>query len=462
MRLKKWIAYFLVVLLAGFIVQCASSLTHVNFFDSLVTDIQLEQYDQAIKKIDRGKKENRYTQKERVLYYLDKGAVSYYKGDYKQSIAYFEKADRAMEELFTKHLSQIAASFLLNDNVLDYYGEIYENIYVNIFKALDYINLNQTEEALVEVRRVNLKLQELDEKYGSIFEQFNKSEEGKVQVERQKVKFYNDALAHYISYLIYRADGSEDDSRISLDKLRQAYQAQPEVYYFDMPRFLHKRIPERDQPIIDVIVFIGPAPVKKAVGGLITTYEDYIGITDLTAPIALPNIPFPGMKPGYHFKFAFPVIERRGSKIAKIKVYIDGQFRGELELLEDLGKVAEYTFQDKRNYIYLKTLIRTITKGLAAAKAKKKLRKESGDNPFLNALINAAVDVGVDATEQPDVRCWRTMPQNCYVGEFFVEDGVHDIKVEFLTREELLIKSKELRQYQMQKHLNLLDFVSLN
>ena len=462
MKWKRIVRLGVLVVAAGVLFQCASSLSHVKFFDNIVSDLQLEQYDRALKAIELGKKEKRYTKKERVLYYLDKGAVHYYKGDYKNSVDYLEKADRAMEELFTKHISQIASSFLLNDNVMDYYGEIYENIYVNIFKALDYIDLNQPEDALVEVRRVNQKLQELDEKYGSMFDMFNRSDKVKAKVERQKVKFYNDALAHYISYLIYRADGAEDDSRIAKEKLLQAFQTQPGVYYYQPPQFLHKRIPDNGTPIIDVIAFTGPAPVKKAVGGLITTYEDYIGISDLTQPIALPNIPFPGMKPGYHFKFAFPVIERQGSKIAYIKVYIDGKFQGELELLEDMGKVAEYTFQDKRNYIYLKTLIRTITKGIAAAKAKEKLRKESGNNPFLNAVINAAVDVGVDASEQPDVRCWRTMPQNCYVGEFLVEDGMHTIRVDFLTREQMLVKSKEIRNYKMNDYLNLLDFVSLN
>lgn len=116
---------------------------------------------------------------------------------------------------------------------------------------------------------------------------------------------------------------------------------------------------------------MGRGPTKVAVGGLITTYKDYLGISDLSVPIALPRIPFPGMKEGYHFKFAFPMMVKGKSKINRVEVAINGQHIGSLELLEDMGKVALKTFQSKQKILYLKTLVRTVTKGILAAKGKK-------------------------------------------------------------------------------------------
>jgi len=454
--------YLLLLPLLAFVIQCASSLTYVQFFNTIVNDLQLGNYETALKKIDIGRKENKYTVKERVLFYLDKGTVNYYAGNYQKSIEYLEKADRAMEELFTKSISQMASSWVLNDNVLDYYGEVYENIYVNVFKAMDYLDLNKTEDALVEVRRVNTKLQELEEKYGKMFDSFNKSGKSQVKIKNTNTQFYSDALAHYLSYLIYRMEGEEDESRISMQKLKEAFATQPKVYYFSMPKSLQKGMPDINKTTLNVLAFTGPAPVKKPVGMLITTYDGYLGISDLSKAVALPKYPFPGMKAGYHFKFSFPVIRRQGSKIAFIKVFVDGNYAGTLELLEDMGKVAEYTFERRKNYIYVKTLIRTVTKGLAAAKAKAELRKRSGNDFLGNLLINAAVDAGVDATEKPDLRCWRTMPQNCYIGEFFIPKGRHNIEVQFLTRDNLLIQSKRADNYQMKNNVNILDFVSLN
>ncbi len=454
--------YILLLPLLAFIIQCASSLSYVNFFNTIVNDLQLGNYQTALKKIDLGRKENKYTVKERVLYYLDKGAVHYYVGNYQQSIENLEKADRAMEELFTKSVSQMASSWLVNDNVIDYYGEIYENVYVNVFKAMDYLDLNKSEDALVEVRRVNTKLQELEEKYGKMINSFNKSGKSKVKVKDTDVKFYSDALAHYLSYLIFRMDGEEDESRISRQKIKEAFATQPKVYYFSLPGPIRKRMPDINETTLNVLAFTGPAPVKEPVGMLITSYDGYLGISDLSKSIALPNYPFPGMKAGYHFKFSFPVIRRQGSKIAYIKVFVDGNYKGSLELLEDMGKVAQHTFEQRKNFIYIKTLIRTVTKGLAAAKAKDELRKRSGNNLLGNILINAAVDAGVDATEKPDLRCWRTMPQNCYIGEFFIPKGKHTVEVQFLTRDNLLIQSKRVDNYEMKNNVNILDFVSLN
>ncbi len=452
----------LIVIPLVFVWQCAPKVSYVQYFNSVVNDLQFENYSSALKKIDLAKKENRYTRKERVLYYLDKGLVDYYAGDYNSSIKYLESAEQAMEELFTRSVSQIAASYLLNDNVMDYYGEVYENLYVNIFKALDYLNLNKMDDALVEAKRANLKLQELDEKYGKMVDDLNSSKDSKVKITKPAQHFYDDVLAHYLSYLVYRSDEAEDEALISKKKLLQAYETESDVYYFDAPLFLKKRMPELEETTLDVIAFTGSAPRKEAVGGLITTYDGYIGISDLSQPIALPNIPFPGMKAGYHFKFAFPVIQRVGSKIARINMRIDGKDHPSLYLLEDMGKVAEKTFETKRNMIYIKTLVRTISKGLLAAEAKKKMKKKTNGNLFMNALIDAAVDVGVDATEKADVRCWRTMPENCYVGEYFLNPGNHSLTVQFMTRDGLLIKEKKVMNYRVKKGVNILDFVSLN
>ncbi len=443
------------------IVGCASVATNIDFADPLKHNLKSSNYAGAVQDIDKAREDNAYTRKDRVLYYLDKGTVLYFQGAYQESNEYLEKAELAMEELFTKSISKAAASMLLNDNALDYFGEFYENIYVNIFKALNYLKLSRFGDAYVEVRRVNIKLRELEDKYGEMVDQMNRSEKSEAKVEMKPVKFYNDALAHYISYLIFRAEGEVDNSRISLNKLCNAWEAHSDIYDHPIPDHIKQNNPP-DQPLLNIIAFTGTAPAKKAVGGKITTYNDYVGVSDLDMPIALPNIPFPGVKAGYHFKFAFPVIESEASKIKRIDIKIDGQHGGSLQLLENMGRVAEKTFEMRKFIIYTKTVIRTVTKGLAAAEVKKKLRKETGASGLLGNLLDATVDVGVDFTENADLRCWRTMPQLCYVGEFPVQDGPHDIVVEFVDGRGLVVDKKEITGFDIHDGLNLIDAVSLN
>ncbi len=443
-----------------FLLACASSIKKAQYFDGVVADLGNENYDLALKKIEEARKLALYRKQDRLLYYLDKGITYFYKGDYQASNQFFEKAELTMEELFTKSISQAAMSFVLNDNVIDYYGEIYENIYVNVFKAINYIHLNRFDDAFVEIKRVNIKLRELEDKYRELVDKYNQADTTAVQFKYQATNFYDDVLAHFLSYIVYRADHRTDDCRIELEKIDRAWQTQSDVYYFQKP--LPIREPNDPEGIyLNVLGFVGRAPQKMAVGGMITTYDDYIGISDLSVPIALPRVPFPGMKAGYHFKFAFPVMISGKTRVKSVEVRINGQYVGNLELLEDMSKVALKTFKSKQNIIYLKTLVRTITKGLLAAKGKKKLRKELKADGLLGALIDASVDLAVDATEQPDLRCWKTLPAQCLVGEYPLSPGKHNVEVRCYSTDGMLLYSKNFSNVDVKDGVNLIHFVTL-
>jgi len=93
------------------------------------------------------------------------GMLYHYDGDYVKSNEFLTEAEYAIEDLYTKSVGKAVASMLLNDNALDYFGEDYEDIYLNIFKALNYFHMNKSEDAFVEIRRVNNKLNLLEDKY---------------------------------------------------------------------------------------------------------------------------------------------------------------------------------------------------------------------------------------------------------------------------------------------------------
>ncbi len=439
---------------------CASSVQKARFFDTVVDDISRNDFDLALKKIQEARKNHFYSQNDRLLYFLDLGSLYHYKHAYRQSNRYFEQAEQTMDELFTKSISQMALSYLVNDNSMAYAGEIYENLYVNVFKALNYIQLKQFDDAFAEIKRVDIKLRELEDRYQQAFETFNRNDTTGVKLSYQSVRFYNDALAHYLSYLVYRADGRFDDSRIELEKIKQAWQTQGDVYYFKMPNCIGQTAPP-SQNFLNIIGFVGKAPYKIAVGGLITTYDGYLGISDLSVPIALPRIPFPGMKAGYHFKFAFPVMRPGRTEVRRADVYIDGKNYGSLEMLEDLSKVALKTFRNKQKMIYIKTLLRTVSKGLLAAKGKKKLKKKLKIDGFLGAMLDASVDLAVDATEQPDLRCWKTLPDKCLIGEYALPPGQHLVDIVCYARDGSTLYRQRFENVTVKQGLNLINFATL-
>lgn len=447
-----------------FLAGCAGMKSHVDFYYNVETNLKSGNYLIASDLVDKAKSTQRYSKKDRVLYYLDKGVISHYAANYQQSNQVLEDADQSMEELYTKSITRAAASLLLNDNILEYSGEVYDNIYVNIFKALNYLHIKKFDDALVEVNRINDKLRVLDDQNSEWVEQINSNDSAKIKIERKPNEFYDDVLANYLSYLIYRADGAYDNSRISYERLANTWNTFPEIYDSAFPQQLDSVDFYRQEYALNIIAFAGSGPEKYEVGGQITTYDDVIHVSDLTYFKENHIFAWPGVKQGYHFKFAFPEMRIKPSDVDKIVVSSDGEIIGELELLENMGNVAEHTFESNKFVIYLKTVIRTMIKGLASERGKKKLRKEANveDSFLLGAILNWTVDMAIDATENPDLRCWRTLPQKCYIGEFPLEGGEHDIQIEFISSSGSVLKQENYNEYQVSPRFNLIEAVCLN
>ncbi len=161
----------------------------------------------------------------------------------------------------------------------------------------------------------------------------------------------------------------------------------------------------------------------------------------------------------FYFKFSIPQIVSRPSYVSRIRVYADKEFLGELQLLEDVAKVAQETFQAKKSLIYLRTVARAVFKGLAAYKAKKKA-DTGGVGGWLK---KAAIDVATDISENADLRCSRLLPGRIYVGDFEIEPGTYDLTIEFLDADGDLISATDINGYQvLKKGLNLVEAFSLN
>lgn len=457
--MSRFVRIFPLLLLVIIFTGCSSLMTDTRFYEPVLENLQKGNYDAAAKYITDAAENDHYSDKDRVIEYLDKGIVFHYQGEYEKSNAEFDKAETAIEELFTKSISKGAVSVLLNDNALDYDGEVYEDIYINIFKALNYINLNRFEEAYVEVKKVNIKLQALDNKYEEYASSLNESEDAKIDIKAQSIDYYNNALANYLSHLIFRAEGEEDNSRISLEQTKEAFQQYPGVYDFPMPAAVTKTTNE-SKPLLNVLAFAGPGPQKKGVGARISTFKGFIMVSD-PSNFWAEAIPFPGITGGYNFKFAFPEIVEPGSYVDRIEIYANNKKLGEAQLLENLGKVAEKTFQTKKGITFFKTVTRAVVKGLASGAIGKKLSKEAGGG-FLGGLAQLATNVAFDATENADLRNWRTIPAYSFVAEYELEPGFYDIKIKYLDDSGSLRYEKNISKYRINRGLNLIESFYLN
>ena len=102
--------------------------------------------------------EKEYGAKSRVLYGMDRGMTLQLAGEYQQSNAYWRRLKRKWIVSIQERFERKPLAFMTNDNTLPYEGDPYEQVMINVLKALNYALLNQWQDALVEARRIDHRL----------------------------------------------------------------------------------------------------------------------------------------------------------------------------------------------------------------------------------------------------------------------------------------------------------------
>lgn len=404
-----------------------------------------------------------YQNKDRALYFLDLGLLQHYLGEYEASNDSLEQAERAMDDAFVKSVSRGAASLLLNDNALEYAGEDYENIYVNVFKALNDLALDQFDGAFVEVRRIDEKLKVLESRYWKIAEKYNEARETDKPFTVGKNRFQNSALSRWLSLLIYRAEGRPDEAAVDLKKIDRAWRLQPGMYNFREPDLSDALTPPVDGTVrVSFLALAGQAPEKRADTFWIHTQLNQIFIAGSQerryggqSLSGFNSIPWPGVEPGYTFKFQLPRLEKRGTRVRSIRIKIDGRYGPRIAQIESLENAAEAAFEIQKPLITLKTIARTVTKGIAAQQAQNAAEGEWGENQGLLAGLLAGL--GVSITENADLRISRFFPARAGIAEMDLAPGTHRIEFEYYDAGGILI-FKDIRTVNIRKNgLNLIE-----
>jgi hypothetical protein len=137
---------------------------------------------------------------------------------------------------------------------------------------------------------------------------------------------------------------------------------------------------------------------------------------------------WPGIDPNYYFKFAIPYIVNDDSDIGRVVLNIDEDYY-DLSRIEDIGIVAEQAFKVKEPLIFLKSITRTVIKGIAAEKAKTMMEEK---NPGIGGdLMSLATDIAIYASENADLRTSRFFPNAVLISDISVQEGDHTIAIEY-------------------------------
>jgi hypothetical protein len=424
--------------LAGFLaLSCAGA----DIYGEIDPALEAAAFSQAnIAPARGGGKKPVYTNREAVLFHLDQGMMGHYAGFWDDSSQDLEIGERLIEDAFTKSLSQAIASYIVNDTVRDYAGEDYEDLYINVFNALNYYHRDDLEGALVEIRRVNEKLLVLADKYETAKAKVlnSHSELGSVEYVREASSFSNSALARYLGVLFYRGGGLADDARIDMEELKAAYKLAPGIYANPLPSSLEDELSiPRELGRLNVIAFTGLSPIKEE--------ENIV-------------IPLPYPAPNNWARVALPRMVNRPSMIRSIEVVLDNGEKFELETLENLSAVAEETFRSRHSLVVLKSVARTIIKATAGAGIASAVDEKAEGWGALIGLLGRVVS---EATEKADTRTSRYFPACAFVGGINLEPGIYSITVNYYGTSGLIGTSRGENVLVKENNLNLVEFICL-
>lgn len=416
--MKKLSLLFLISIF--FLLGCGTSKTQYQDTERM---LRQRNFQAAIQKIKAAKEDGKYKKKDRVLYYLDLGMLYHYNGDYQKSNEMLTKAERAIEDLYTKSISKEVKSWALNDNSKAYSGEDYEDIYTNVFMSLNYINMGKYESAMVEARRINEKINLLMDRY--------RQAEKKIDIQ-----FSASALAHYLSLLLYRDEERNFDSaRIDAEHIQKAFERQPDIYKFQTPELPKHSPPPKNKAYLNIVSFAGLGPDKVAKTLRIQTLQNSAAIVFSKGDeryreyFSATAFPVPGMPPGYHFKFEFPEIKMRKNPVRKIVLKINNKPVSEFQRIEDISRIAQRSFEYKLKSIVGKTLTRAAVKYAATVAATEATKKATGSGGLLGAAMSLGASAAASATEQADLRLSYFFPGNAYFTETLLKPGEYNIEI---------------------------------
>jgi len=438
--------------LALMALSCATSASAYLAIDQAVGHAD---YASAIDAVVRGQEGRNpvYNTKNAISLFLDKGLLEHYAGNYADSSNDLQRAERLIEEAYTKSISENFFSYILNDNTKEYPGEDFEDIYINVFNALNYYNRGNIEGALVEIRKLTMssgKLDMLSRKYDYVDPNTGKSLNEMAQAETgisempqtKQVNFSNSALARYLSALFYLGEGNIDAARIEYDQLLAAL-SNRNIYRTPIPAAIEQA---RDVPEglarLNVLSFTGLSPIKQ---------EETISY----------SFPFFEEASLQFAVFKLPALTRRPSAINRIEVEVSGADSGSfnLELLEDIGVVIEDTFSARYSNILIKTYIRTLIKYAVADIAAIEVAKRQGE--FAGILTAIATRTAVNISESADIRMSRYLPDKAYIGGINLDPGVYSVIINYYNGN-TVIASAEYRDVAVRLDaLNLLESVNL-
>lgn len=397
--------------------------------------------------------EKEYGPKGRLLYEMDRGMVLQLAGRYQQSSAALEQAEEEVERLYTRTVRSETAAFLTNDNALPYEGDPYEHVMINVIKALNYAVQGQLQEALVEARRIDHRLNVLSDRV--------KDADG----------YRNDGFARYLSGILYEATGDLNNAFIAYRNAFEAYGSMSGWSKMPAPPSLHSDLlrtaealgfttefagyrqafpdagwqPSSSQAQLAQVVMIsynGHAPRKEDLFLDLPISLDAVQLVLLNRGVfqspygrdrAVDSVLY-GLN-GEVVRVALPRLVAHKTRVMSENMTLTDSLGHSVtvrsEPVQNVTALAEKSLSERLPSITVKAVARAAAKFAMAEGITRGAQQAVGGDaaPLVGLLVEVLAKGIAVASEEADKRSWRTLPDEIHVARAWVPPGPYEISI---------------------------------
>jgi hypothetical protein len=399
--------FWLLALLAVFVLSgCATYSVGIATVEQQTSNRDL---DGALKSLDKLK----LTGTDQMLYYLNKGTLLHYQGNYTASNQQFESAKSLMDKLSAISLLEQTGSVMVNDTMKSYEGVPNEQLLIYAFEELNYLQSGNVDEAAVEARQFDIKQRLIAGKDLS-------------------AKYLYGAFVRYLNGMTYEEVGEKDSARIDYRKAVDGYKAQSSFTGFGVPAALKADLDRLENPQTKS----RPVAAGKS-GGSKTQSSDARNngevvfiLNDGLGPTLAENIVSVANPDPQHgtaiLSVAVPKFVQRPVPVARFEIS-DGSESATSELVEDVNAIARKSLEDRLPAITARAVARMVAKNAMA----KKIKNQSENAGSGALLLSIVTDVGAIVSERADTRSWSLLPGNFLMARLELPSGTHDLKVAY-------------------------------
>ena len=338
-----------------------------------------------------------------LLYLLEKATILDEIPDYKQSRSTFIEADKLADKLYRQSLMNTIASFLYNDTTTDYAGEDYEKITIHTMLALSFLKEGNIGSALVEARKINNKLYEIISGY-------------------DHTSYKEDAFARFLSGLIYESRSEYDNAIIDYKKALSLY----ESGYFKVPvpsylvESLYTVLKARSRKddlnaLVKKYPYLNKINYNPSEAYVVTLRKNGLISRKVSQSFSIPI-------ENQIVSFSYPIIvDVSSARNMERSVVINGSIFTKEQLVQDMNLIAKDTLEEKR----LRLIAKTSSRALIRAGISHQLQKSNSDAALIADLI---LQISSIFTEKADTRSWNLCPASFYVSRTKLKPGKYNLR----------------------------------